>query len=1105
MLPLIALTAVVAQAHAAMTNFDIPAQPLADSLRAVATQTNTNVLFDPPLVAAVRAPALQGELTATQAFTYLLNGTGIKHEFISEKTVVIVRSDASTPSPETGEGVGKGREMRSGGERLNEVDVSANLWKRLRYMQSSSSSSSGVRSDSDQPLSRDGRGRGNGNSTSRIEEGVRGGGKVREAVPEVLVRGSAVLNMDIPRTRDDVQPYVVFDRAAIERSGAASLEEFFKQRLTMNASTRSNSQVPATANGASSINLRSLGANQTLILIDGRRTSSMWSAASSAPGQPDISGVPLSAIERIEVLPTTASGIHGGAATGGVVNIVLRRDYAGTDLHLGYENTFDGDAAARRVEIGSGFTLEQGRTRLLFTGAFSDSNPLLVGERDLLQRGRAHILANNPALFLNAAPPAGATPNIRSATSVGGVLQNLTLKGSNTPLNSTITFLPAGYRGVAQDGTAALVANAGGYNLDLPDTAQLGGRQLGLLSVPKNAGLSMTARREFSSSLQAFVELSASDVSGYTARGHVFSTAAFTLPASSPANPFNQAIQVRAPLGPVDDSPSKWTFENNNRRAAAGVIVRLPRRWLAEADYTWSYSKNRQDSPPTFDLAGASAAVASGALPILRDTSVYPLDFSGLVLPGVGTIEPLRSILKEASLRLSGPTLSLPAGALIVTGVISRRDEVFKEGSFYFGPDETDIFPQRSQTVDSAYLEALVPLVTAKNERPGVRELELQVAARIDDYAVNAVTSAIIVGPDFPPMPVERVTNRNDSLNPTVGVRYRPIDDVVLRASYGTGFLPPAVNQLIPSFDPTPSLPFFDPKRGGTQFTLPAGTLRGGGNPNIRPEESEAWSVGTILTPRFLPGLRLSVDYSRIVKTDNITNFPGGIQALINNEDEFRSRFTRGPNLPGDAPGWAGPITALDATLFNIARAEVEAYDVQLDYELQTESLGQFLFYGLATWHTHFLTQTLAGQPTVERVGFSPGFAGNFPLKFKGNAGLNWSRKGWTFGWNARYFDSYLTADPNLPTNARFFLAQGNNGRVPGQMYHDVFARFRLADSDRQSMVGRVLAGLEIQAGVRNVFNKRPPVDVNDSLQMYYSYFGDPRLASYHLSVKQSF
>lgn len=268
------------------------------------------------------------------------------------------------------------------------------------------------------------------------------------SVPEILVQGARTLNMDLRRSEDDIQPYRILNRQEIERSGATSLEQFLKMRLTMNGSATSTSQASQTGTSASSINLRGLGANQTLILIDGHRTAA-YSLADGNLQQPDINGIPLSAIERIEVLPTTASGIYGGSATGGVINIILRRDYSGIETKLAYGGTFSGGGENGRVDLSGGFNLEGGRTNIVFAASYSDARPLFTSERDLTERGRQRILDRNPSALLNASvPPLGASTNIcalASATaSTCSPTANLVLDDGRS-LNASRTYVPAGF------------------------------------------------------------------------------------------------------------------------------------------------------------------------------------------------------------------------------------------------------------------------------------------------------------------------------------------------------------------------------------------------------------------------------------------------------------------------------------------------------------------------------------------------------------------------------------------------------------------------------------------------------------------------------------
>lgn len=1002
-------------ADEARRTYDLAAGDAAVTLKSFADQSGREIVYPADLVRGTQTNAVKGKLTAKEALDRMLSGTPLVASISRLGTLSVTRVD--------------------------DPNAAGAVAKR-----------------SDRPTTQ----------AEKNEEGV-----LKLDIFEVM--GSKLLNMDKPRSRDDAQPYIVLDRAQIEQSGALDLQDFLKQRLTMNTQAATNSTSSAFAGALSSINLRGLGTSQTLVLIDGHRSASFGQAGNQL--QSDLSGIPLAAVERIEVLPTTASGIYGGSATGGVVNIILRRDYAGVEVKGSYENTFDTDSAIKRVDLSAGLTLEGGKTNLLLTASYSEGNQLVTRDRRFVQEGRAAILANNPASLLSAtASVLGATANIRSSNGANLVLRD------GTPLNSPITYLPAGYAGYQASGGAPLVANAGKFNLDLSSDAGGGGGGLGVINGPVTEAISFTVRRQFSPGLQAFVELGAADVTSYYA---ISAAGQFTIAPSVAANPFNQTIIVRTPLPGL---PSEQRSENNNRRAVGGIIFRLPWKWTGEMDYTWNRVKFGFQGNGAL-LATAASAVSNGTINILRDINAYPVD----MLPYVATLGtpngPFVSTLKDTTLRLAGPVLTLPGGDVQATVSAEHLEDELAEGAQTITGTVVNVYPPRARRVDSAYAEFRVPLVSAANQsRPFLHDLELQLAVRQDNYTVEGVTNSLPAGSTTP---VSRATNKTDSTNPTIGLKYKPVEGLTLRASYGTGFLPPSTNNVLPASQTFAST-VSDPRRGGAFTSIAGAQVLIGGNPDLGPEKSENWSVGLVLTPRQVKGLRLSVDYTHMRKTDNITTLTA--QQIVDNESIFADRVTRAAPAPGD-PFPVGPITALNITALNIAQAVLESYDVALDYSTGPTGFGSFDLFAMSTWQTHFQTQLLPGLPIVENAGIGGGFL-SIPLKFKAVGGLTWKRGRFTAGWTTRYLDSYLAS-----TNATVRLSQGNGGRVASQVYHDVFASYRVGQKqDRLELFG----GTEFTVGVKNLFNASPPFDAGNPT-LLVSTLGDGRLAVYYVSVKRAF
>ncbi|WP_129778293.1 TonB-dependent receptor [Peristeroidobacter soli] len=1010
---------------------DIPAGDLRQALLKLSEVYGAELVYRPEQVQGIATSGARGELTTQQAIKLLLQGTPL--ELHTDKSgAMLIAPAVSEARPEA-----ISLDTSNDRQRSNRVRL--------------------ARADAQEPA-------GDASATELKEIDLH--------IPEVMVTGSRLLNADIRRSADDPQPYVVFDREAIERSGAKDLTDFLKQRLPQN--TQAHTQGLGVTGNASEVNLRGLGNGQTLILIDGRRmASTATSYVGLPPNQPDLNGIPLSSIERIEVLPTTASGIYGGSATGGVINIITRRDYEGLETTIAYGDAFDGDASTRRIDMTGGFSLEDGRTSVVLTGSYSEVNGLEVRDRQhLRERGVREILANNPAhYYADYRPPLGATPNIRSVD--GSVL---TLR-NGTSLGSSFTNVPANYAGVASDGGAGLVANAGTYNLAMGNFAGSGNARESISSSPTVKSLRATVRRSFTDSIEAFVEANVAENRGVTNSNQ--STTTYVVPASSSINPFNQDVQVRFNNGAAD---GEMHTQLDTQRMAGGLIVRLPHRWMANADYAWSSSKLQFARPAGFGPALATA-LTNGTFDIFRD-NLTSADFAS-VLPGASlvtsTIKPFETTQNSLSLRVGGPVLELPAGSVTITGLIERRDEDFATASFSENGLRY-IYPSRSQTIDSAYLEAWVPVISAKNALPGIESLDLQLSGRWDRYELNGSTNTV----SSPDAPVSRVSSAVESTNPTLGLRYSPIQDITLRASFGTGFMPPAVTQL------TPGAPFsysgyIDPRRAN-EHTAEVSTIAGG-SPTLQPEDSRSWSAGLILKPRFIDNLRLSVDYTRITKTDGIVTLT--TQQVIDNEAYLPGRVTRATPVPGD-PFGVGQIAQVDATSVNLATAKIEAYDVALNYQWNTGSFGSFEFFTQATWQTHYQTRVTPTAPLVENVGV----AYINPLKLKANAGLTWTRDAWTVGWVARYFDSYFVY--NYPL---YILDQGGDAMVEDQIYNDLYGTYRVP-ANGDGWVSRALAGAEINLGLTNIFNENPSFD---AVNTWGSLFGDARGRCFQLSLRMSF
>ena len=609
-------------------------QSLSDALQSFADQTDLQVIFFADITEGKTTSGVEGEYQVGAALDTLLADTGLSYTFIDDMAVSV--QAAAT-------------DERGASDSKNSSPAPVLMAQNTNRSADTETSSRSEDVEQDRAI-------------EEIEVGTRG------QIETIVVVGSR--NAGIRRYEDDAQPYVVFEAAQLESSFANSVEEFLKNRLPMNAVQATNSQLGAADLGGllgnqSTVNLRGLGANQTLILVNGRRMPSVGELVDF--GQPDINGIPLSAIERIEVLPTTAAGIWGGGATGGAINIILKGDYTGMELSAGYENSFESDTSIRRLEASAGFSLENGRTNVTVSASYSEANPLFVGERGFSERSRALLLENNPdAIFAAGIPPLGLTTNIRS------LFGDLFLD-DGTPLGSPFTSVPIGYPGVSSDGGAGLIANAGTYNLALPDDAT--GSRSTLLSSPTKVSALFSARREFSDSIELFLDASLLSNDGESfGSGPLFFT---LLPPDIPSNPFTTPIFVAFP-SPGISIPNR--SETNTLRGFLGGKIALSEVWTAHIEFGRSESRTESTFTGTATTRDFFNDIRDGTLDVIRDLNVSPLDVEPYLFDGpTFRFGPVDTVLDTASVRVSGTLFDLPGGPLNVSGLIERRTEELRD------------------------------------------------------------------------------------------------------------------------------------------------------------------------------------------------------------------------------------------------------------------------------------------------------------------------------------------------------------------------------------------------------------------------------------------
>jgi iron complex outermembrane receptor protein len=1127
-------------ANATSVTFDIPAQSAPAALKLFEKQSGRQAIFIYDDLKEVRTKAVHGSLEALAALEMLFTGTGFEVTQSTSKAFVIGKAGQQL-------GAVRGTLMGEGGRGLPNVLVairetaqSTETDKHGQYVFPKVAPGTYVlvaTASGYQPL-------------HIIDVAVKAGrelllGKeeMRKATEGPLALAPFVVhadtveqlekyevvgtkqkaftsaNLDIPRTINDAQPYYIFDAKTIDSSGARNVEDFLKQRLTMNTLVQANGDVSnlQPLGNTSSINLRGVGTDKTLILVDGRRLAGVnfSNSGGSKDYQPDLNGIPLSAIDRIEVLPSSASGIYGGSAIGGVVNVILKRDYAGGELRLNYDNTWDSDTPRRNASLSYGLALEGGKTHLSLNASWSDQQPMMLQDR-------ANIFRDNMKLILSRSPAfitstwgtwLGSLPNIAPNASA---VTTLTLKPAygGTVLNSRNTHVPAGTApGISTAQLASLLlANAGQWNMDLPASTQtINGLRRLFGSPAQTRSIQAGLRRQMSPWLELSANLSWSE----NRTSSIFNPVNIGLivPAAAPTNPFTVDVSVRVP----DAGEFRTTTNSQSRSAMLGTLLKLPWSWTGALDYTWSESRFESFNY-THDTAGENAALANGTLNPFVDTLLHPLDLKRFIAP----VSFKGSNRQDAmSLRGSGPLPSLPWGQPNLTVGLERRIATTPERTHVtdypvtVGNSVRYKFYKNESTTDSGYLEAAVPLVK-EQWVPGLHSLEAQLSGRSERYAVDAGTpgestsfrrnppTRFYLAPTLSGQPYYTKATYT-STNQTVGLKYQPVKDVTLRISQATAFLPPEPAQLVKNPEQTPyQIPVIDPKTGQMTFVY----SYTGGNPNLKPQHSKSLNAGVIWAPAWKPlqGLRLNAEYYKIDQFDYISQLPQ--QLIVDQEASFPDRVIRDST---------GRITHVDVSLANLYYRRTEGWDLSADYTRQT-SVGRFNLHVVESIILHLKNQYSRTLPPEDTVNFpSEGGA----AKYKGNATLNWDWRHWTAGWTTRYTGAYkqygaaggpyAQKTPTGSGRTLYILPQAGD-TIPVQIYHDVFVGYAFGgragvkpDSRLRAVGASLLDDLTLQLGVRNVFDTIPPLDAYYAGNNYFSPYGDLRLRSYWLSLRKSF
>ena len=709
-------------------------------------------------------------------------------------------------------------------------------------------------------------------------------------VEEIYVTGSR-----IGRTSDFESPSPVasFSRDDLAKSGYANLQQMLeKQPFSGNGtfSTRGNNQ-DSTANGAASVSLRGMGADATLVLVNGRRVAVSSFAESITTNFVDINSIPVAAIERLEVLKDGASAVYGSDAVAGVVNVVLRKDYEGAEVSAGY-----------------GATTESGNDEFRASGIWGvngeDSNVTVI--LDYYKNSTLENSERGPLGTANQESRGGVDQ--RSSRSFPGRFNFLDADGFVIPDARVVD--PS----CPPDRTAGTSCffDYGPSNLLMPEA--------------ERTGLMLLGRAGVGGGMEVFTEIGVQHNTSVAqgAATPLDETALLTVPLTHPGNPFTSPPPGATIISidrfrTVDAGVRQWDIETDNLRMVLGLRGAL-------SDFNWEVSgqRARSESDQTGDRSMGwvrtdflQQQINLGNYNPFNSTqnpqSVIDAITTSLVRQG-------QSDLTAYDAQISGPIFDMPAGHVQVAAGLEYRDEEisdvpddqFQRG-LIFGTEAVAAQAQRDNW--SAYVEFSLPLLET---------LELSLAARYDDYS------------DF-----------GDTTNPKIAVRWAPIESLAFRASWGTGFRAPSLAQI--GLGPSQDSLFFEDTFGCADNVDYCGsnidrTVVFSGNPDLKAEESESYNIGAAWQPT--DGIRVSVDYWDITQDDKIDRVPFLSVYNANCNDQNSTVCVRGTPVPGDT---LGPIQSVSNSFANLGEQSVKGIDVGVYYS--TDIAAGLLSLGLDYSH----------------------------------------------------------------------------------------------------------------------------------------------------------
>jgi iron complex outermembrane receptor protein len=845
---------------------------------------------------------------------------------------------------------------------------------------------------------------------------------------------------------------VVITREDIDRSGATNAYELLNLVSANNSSGNVSiaNTIGALTFSANTASLRGLQGGRTLVLLNGKRLNNFAGEIQGVQGV-NLTTIPFNAIERVEVLLDGASAIYGSDAIAGVINFIVRKDYRGAEI-TGYYATPtrgqgegpSGDQATFKAAAGFG-DLSKDRFNVFVAASYDKIEPLEQRQRNF----------SNTSVRLDIGLIGISGNTFPGHISTGGITS------PGFPNCAPSTYFP-----------------------DLGERCFYDpSRQAGVQMIPSVETFNIygAATFQITNNLQAYVSgnfskqennfviqpVPISDQFTYGPNGEFVSQ--ILLQPTSPFYPTalaaaagvaGQPLNVR--YRAVENGNRDSTDTNEQYQIVAGLKGSFG-RWDWDASFTYNEGTTEQVLNGGFPLYSlALPLLNSGTVNLFGpntpeiSNAVRATNFVGKVFDGKAT----SSVIDG---KMSGEIFNMPHGpAALAVGFQLGQEEfdqtpapVLASGDLSgFGGNVLPV--SRDRDTRAFFAELNLPLL---------RTLEANIAVRHDDYSDFGTTT-----------------------NPKYSLRWQPTRNVLLRTSYGTGFLAPSLYQLwTPNIQGVSAPGLSDPIRCpvtgnvGIDCQTQFGVVFGG-NPGLQPEESEQWSAGIVFEPA--QGWSISLDWFDLYLKQSITN---GIApaTVLGDLAQYGSLVTRAapdaanPNLPGR-------IVSIDQRYINLGGVKIQGIDANVQFAAPPTSYGRFRFTMSGTYYIKYDVQQVDGS----YAGFISNTLGS-PVtgvspRFKSYQAITWDSGPWSATLGNSYQSSYTDSQTDLDGNER------------------TVSTMSLWDAQ---VTWKGFRNLSLSVGAKNVLDTNPPLtNQQNSFQVGFdpSYY-DPRGRVVYVSATYKF